>query len=694
MKKYNITLYILTLFLFLGTMGCNDEDDPFTGTDNYVTSFTLTQGSNTLEAELVNDSIIIIAPATLTLQGAKAKVKLSENARITPSPEEITKWDEEMLFKINAKNGAQKSYFYIVKREQNTREGSIQLSTQEEVDAFGVSGITAINGNLIIARTSGEDSITSLAPLHNLREIHYDLIINNRYTGKDLLGLENLKKVGGISIQAGKNLQQIEFPNLLSVGKDFTVNNMTVEEIMCPQLNHIGRDLNITGNLAEIQFPALEEVEGNLNCSSKSGNIALIPTIYFPNLAQIGGTFSVEYLEKTERIDLPVLESCGGISIFAKTSKAILKVLNTPILKEITGKLEIKYCQIIELEMPKLERVTEINLNNNSISSCKFPALHEVTGNLTLDNLSKLDNLEGFSALSSVGGIFTIQTIANLEKFEAPASLKKINELKLSNLNNVNDIQIKGLEIMTLNLTNGTLSNTKVIGDKIFNGILRLECTSSVSQTDNLFPALEGIEEVGGLDLNGSRLYNIDARGIKKVNGDLITNTSVFKTLKFPDLTEITGNFTLKSSMTSLTEFDVPLLKKVGIDLYINNFSKNFALRMPALTTVGGNMTISTADYSNSFASIDMPALTSIGNKLTLNTSSSYYTNKALTDLNGFSTLTSVKEVEITNQSALESYLGLRQAISGITVFKTDKNKYNPTLEMLQNGQWTESGQN
>lgn len=105
-------------------------------------------------------------------------------------------------------------------------------------------------------------------------------------------------------------------------------------------------------------------------------------------------------------------------------------------------------------------------------------------------------------------------------------------------------------------------------------------------------------------------------------------------------------------------------------------------------------MTISTADYSNSFASIEMPALISIGNKLTLNTSSSYYTNKALTHLDGFSALASVKEVEITSQAALVSFLGLKQAIPGISSLKTEKNKYNPTLEMLQNGQWTEPNQN
>ena len=108
----------------------------------------------------------------------------------------------------------------------------------------------------------------------------------------------------------------------------------------------------------------------------------------------------------------------------------------------------------------------------------------EITGNLTLESLSHLENLDGFPALASIGGIFTIQSIIHFEKFEAPATLKKINELKLSNLNHITEIHIKGLDIATLNLLNKTLTTAKVIGDKVFNGILRLECTSSISQTE------------------------------------------------------------------------------------------------------------------------------------------------------------------------------------------------------------------
>lgn len=73
MKKWNITGAVFMLFAVLGITGCNDKDDPFTGMDNYITSFILTQGSSSLKAELINDSIIITAPAALSLEGAKAE---------------------------------------------------------------------------------------------------------------------------------------------------------------------------------------------------------------------------------------------------------------------------------------------------------------------------------------------------------------------------------------------------------------------------------------------------------------------------------------------------------------------------------------------------------------------------------------------------------------------------------------------
>ena len=163
MKKQNIlTIYALLLACFLGVWGCDDDNDPFTGTDNYVVSFRLTQNGEVLKAALTGDSIILQAPVGVSLAGASAEVILSENARIMPSPDSIANWNEEALFEVTSASGVGRVYHYFVVRESVPVEGSVTLATQEEVDAFGESGVTEVGGNLIIGRSGSEEVITSL----------------------------------------------------------------------------------------------------------------------------------------------------------------------------------------------------------------------------------------------------------------------------------------------------------------------------------------------------------------------------------------------------------------------------------------------------------------------------------------------------------------------------------------------------
>ena len=163
MKKQNIlTIYALLLACVLGVWGCDDDNDPFTGTDNYVVSFRLTQNGEVLKAALTGDSIILQAPVGVSLAGASAEVILSENARIMPSPDSIANWNEEALFEVTSASGVGRVYHYFVVRESVPVEGSVTLATQEEVDAFGESGVTEVGGNLIIGRSGSEEVITSL----------------------------------------------------------------------------------------------------------------------------------------------------------------------------------------------------------------------------------------------------------------------------------------------------------------------------------------------------------------------------------------------------------------------------------------------------------------------------------------------------------------------------------------------------
>jgi hypothetical protein len=203
-RKYNYktVLRLLPIIAFAFVACTENEADPFSGKDNYIAAFSLTQGNTVFDAAIAGDVITVTVPEGLSLNNAKATVKLSENASIYPDPAKITAWDDEALFAVTAYNGAKATYKYTVARSGVAREGTVVLETQADVDAFGQLGITFIDGNLTVGRAAGTDSITSLAPLAGLKEVAYSLTLNPTYAGTGLEGLENLERVGG-TLQVG-----------------------------------------------------------------------------------------------------------------------------------------------------------------------------------------------------------------------------------------------------------------------------------------------------------------------------------------------------------------------------------------------------------------------------------------------------------------------------------------------------------
>ncbi|MDR1203278.1 MAG: hypothetical protein LBL58_16840 [Tannerellaceae bacterium] len=67
--------------------------------------------------------------------------------------------------------------------------------------------------------------------------------------------------------------------------------------------------------------------------------------------------------------------------------------------------------------------------------------------------------------------------------------------------------------------------------------------------------------------------------------------------------------------------------------------------------------------------------------------------NNTLTNLDGFSSLTSVKTVNVERMKALESYEGLKNCVNILTdaQWKVSDNKYNPSLEDMKAGRWNEN---
>jgi len=245
---------IAALFTASLLTGCNNDADLFEGSDNFITSFSITQNEITYNAFFYGDSIIITVSATESLEGATAKVVLSENASITPDPSTITEWDDETLFTVTSMDGTRKTYWYAVNRNDISAEGTIVLKTQEEVDAFGKLGCTSITGNLVIGKSSGSDSISSLAALYQLKNIAYSLIVHPTYSGSEFVGLDNLEAVGGtIQMESVTTLESVKLPGLKSAGA-ISVNNSLLTSVSFPKLVKVANSITLSGPLATSVF--------------------------------------------------------------------------------------------------------------------------------------------------------------------------------------------------------------------------------------------------------------------------------------------------------------------------------------------------------------------------------------------------------------------------------------------------------
>ena len=193
MKK--IILWGVFLFSLTFLVGCEDDNDPFVGSDNFITSFKLKQGENSYEALLRGDTIILATPDGVVLSEVTPDIVCSENSSIKPDPSTITNWEEQIYFVVTSHSGAERRYLYVPEKKALTFEGIVMLNTQEEVDAFGAKGLTRIDGSLIIGRQTGRDTIRSLEALSTLKRVTSDITINQLFMGYELTGLDNLEEV-------------------------------------------------------------------------------------------------------------------------------------------------------------------------------------------------------------------------------------------------------------------------------------------------------------------------------------------------------------------------------------------------------------------------------------------------------------------------------------------------------------------
>lgn len=138
----------------------------------------------------------------------------------------------------------------------NTCEGNFTLSNQSEVDAFNC---VEVRGSLTI---SGED-IQDLSALGQLEKVQGDLTIKSMPLLKNLIGLENLKEIGGsLEMRDLTELTQMNsLAQLSTIGKTLILFNLGLSSLEgLESLKEIGGDLDLQYLKQLTQFKSLSQL--------------------------------------------------------------------------------------------------------------------------------------------------------------------------------------------------------------------------------------------------------------------------------------------------------------------------------------------------------------------------------------------------------------------------------------------------
>lgn len=528
--------YIFIAILATCFIACND-DDTFSGDDNYITQFTLKQGDKEYEGLFEENRIVVYFDNEAYNKTPQATIKLSENARISPNPKDIDNWFVDQQFVVTSHNGTRRVYLYSPQFKGVSHSGDVILKTQEDVDTFAKLGITHITGNLIIANSTGNDSISSVTALNTLKKVDYNLTINACYKGETLV-LEGLEEVGNFASNTASKLTQITLPNLKKVYLSASFGSLY--ELVCPNLETVGKDLSVSNysyTYCALTFPNLKKVDGTLNIGNNSYRI---------------NSFS-----------LPKLESAGSVKLSFMANNIAL-----PALKTVEKELNISDAAILLIDLPLLQRSETTTLSGKNIIKINAPKL-EQTGNLTFSNNQMLSDFS-LPTLKTAKKI-TITRNTNLQNVDL-SGLKTVDEVRFENITNINaKIGSEGAEIAYITLS--YVDNINIIG--------KGKITNTLSTAYGIkYCKISGIKEMKTISSYLSTVH-MEFPDLEHVTGIMQLAYRDEGKILIPNLKKVDGAMTFMFYSTEVpkdTDIDIKQLETVGEKLSISGNNNDLKL--------------------------------------------------------------------------------------------------------------------
>lgn len=672
---------ILSLFA-----GCDKEESPFEGSDTHILSFALTTADGARYSASVDAGNILLAvPYGVSLSGAAAEYKLCENASINPDPASISDWGNDHLFRVEAYGGSYESYRYSVKYTENIESGTLLFTTQEEVDAFASSGTTIVEGSVIIGAerepSSQYDTIRNIDALASLKVIGANLVIRGTYKGRNIDGLANLEKAGGIyvgredekcALEGGfclsfpklasatdiiivsDSIAKISFPALATVNNAFYVNSKSVEEIEAGLLQECFGDITVEGRsqgssssngttvnqkLASLSLPALETVSGSLSVN----NVWSLSNVDLPLLSEVKGSLSLTYLYGLKELELPSLRMTGGDMKI--TSNDAMVSFSAPSLEGVES-----------LSLAS-SGSTSINLENIALGS-----LEEVNGNFSI-KYGSMENLS-FPKLRKIAGKLELSTFYFLETLSF-GSLEECGELSITSIANVRELDFSKVPQTGAITLSGCTGLVQMKSPKVVTG--NLSITNASSNAENMFlTEMPGLDTVRGtLRITAANFTEIEIPHIKSIGTFSHTSGTKLLALRLPD-TDTIGTLAL-SNLTALTTFEAPVLRCTN-SFSMSNLQKIEHVDVPLLESAGTLFRF----YGG-------------GSSLTASRST-------VTKLDWFSSLKKAEKAEIRYCGNLTDFTGLSSLANNLSdesAWVVSGNRYNPTLADMKNGKYT-----
>lgn len=343
---------------------------------------------------------------------------------------------------------------------QKTYNGSIYLTSQQEVIEFGAHHYNTINGTIFIEGTD----ITDLSPLHDLAVVNFGLRINSTSV-EDFTGLENLEIVGaewptGFSVQGNDKLKSFKGLSKLQLTRgdvqiDHNRELMSLDGLdsyiavsagmlrigECEKLQNINGLKNLTfvgDNLYLINDPSLNDISGFSNLSELNGRLYITNNASLPNLngleklTAIPSGIEIDNNQALYDINglknVTTINGAGGVSL--------LLIKNNPLLTNLDAFSNVEAADAVHL------------INNVSLKNVEgLKKVKKINDILHIENNPKLTGLKGFDNVTYIRKleILTNESIVSLTGLNA---VKKIND-GLTITGNQNLTSLTGLENLT-----------------------------------------------------------------------------------------------------------------------------------------------------------------------------------------------------------------------------------------------------